>query len=69
MWNGITAGELSTSRIVLNFGEETTGIIQNTNDTNLTNQNVWYTQDGRRLSGKPAKKGVYINNGIKVVIK
>lgn len=69
MWDGITAGELSTSRIVLNFGEETTGIIQNTNDTNLTNQNVWYTLDGRRLSGKPAKNGVYINNGIKVVIK
>ena len=69
MWDGITAGELSTSRIVLTFGEETTGIIQNTNDTNLTNQNVWYTLYGRRLSGKPAKKGVYINNGIKVVIK
>lgn len=67
--NGITAGDPSTSRIVLNFGEETTDIIQNTNDTNDTNQNVWYTLDGRRLSGKPAKKGVYINNGIKVVIK
>ena len=69
MWDGITAGELSTSRIVLNFGEETTGIIQHTNDTNLTNQNAWYTQDGRRPSGKPPNKGVYINNGIKVVIK
>lgn len=29
----------------------------------------WYTIDGRKLSGKPMKKGVYIHNGHKVVIK
>ena len=29
----------------------------------------WYSIDGRRLSGKPAKKGLYIKNGHKVVIK
>ena len=29
----------------------------------------WYTLDGRRLSGKPTKKGLYIVNGKKVVIK
>lgn len=29
----------------------------------------WYSLDGRRLSGKPAKKGMYINNGKKVIIK
>jgi hypothetical protein len=29
----------------------------------------WYTLDGLRLSGKPTKKGLYINNGNKVVIK
>ena len=29
----------------------------------------WYSLDGRRLSGKPTQKGVYINNGKKVVIK
>lgn len=29
----------------------------------------WYTIDGVRLSGKPSKKGLYINNGRKVVIK
>jgi hypothetical protein len=28
-----------------------------------------YTLDGRRLSGKPSQKGVYINKGIKVVMK
>jgi hypothetical protein len=30
---------------------------------------VWYTIDGRRLSGKPTQKGLYIVNGKKVVIK
>ena len=28
-----------------------------------------YTLDGRRLSGKPSQKGIYINNGKKVIIK
>ena len=30
---------------------------------------AWYTLDGVRLSAKPTKKGLYINNGKKVVIK
>ena len=30
---------------------------------------AWYTLDGRRLSGKPAAKGLYIKNGKKTVIK
>lgn len=29
----------------------------------------WYSIDGRKLGSKPTKKGVYINNGQKVVIK
>lgn len=29
----------------------------------------WYSIDGRKLNGKPTKKGLYINNGKKVVIK
>ena len=33
------------------------------------NGGEWYTLDGRKLSGKPAKKGVYVNNGQKVVIR
>ena len=57
---------------VLNFGdEEATGIISTTNLTNYTNSAGagWYAIDGRKLSGKPTKKGVYIHNGNKVVIK
>jgi hypothetical protein len=30
---------------------------------------LWYTLDGKRLSGKPTQKGIYIHNGKKVVIK
>ena len=29
----------------------------------------WYTLDGRRLNGQPATKGIYINNGKKILIK
>ena len=29
----------------------------------------WYTLDGRKLNAKPTTKGLYIHNGLKVVIK
>ena len=29
----------------------------------------WFTLDGRKLSGKPAQKGIYINNGKKIVVR
>ena len=31
--------------------------------------NEWYTLDGRKLNGKPNAKGMYINNGKKIVVK
>jgi hypothetical protein len=31
--------------------------------------NTWFSIDGRKLNGKPVKKGLYINNGKKLVIK
>ena len=30
---------------------------------------VWYSLDGRRLSNKPSQRGVYINNGRKIVVQ
>ena len=30
---------------------------------------TWYDMNGRRLDGKPTQKGVYINNGVKVIVK
>ena len=71
--NGITAGDPSSPNairaFVLNFGDEETGILSTTNFTNFTNSDAWYSLDGRKLNGKPTTKGLYINNGRKVVIK
>lgn len=35
----------------------------------LDGSDEWFSIDGRRLSGKPSKRGLYINKGKKVVIK
>jgi len=35
----------------------------------MKNGESWFSLDGRRLGGKPAKAGLYIRNGKKVVIK
>ena len=69
---GIAAGDTHNQAraFVLNFGDsETTGILSTTNLTNDTNSDAWYDLSGRRLNGKPTQKGLYINNGCKVVIK
>ena len=29
----------------------------------------WYTLDGHQLIGKPTQRGIYINNGKKVIVK
>jgi len=66
-----TSGEQGISRFVLNFGdgEQATGISLSSLLSPLSsNENTWYSLDGRRLTGKPTQKGVYINNGRKVVI-
>jgi hypothetical protein len=51
--------------------DDATGI-RSIDNGQLTIDNLagaWYSLDGRRLSGKPTKSGVYVNNGRKVVIK
>lgn len=47
---------------------EATGIRTNVNDSDKVNDSR-YTIDGRKLLGKPTQKGIYVHNGIKVVIK
>ena len=54
--------------IIIFDGEETTGI-RSIDNGQLTIDNSWYTIDGRKLDGKPTAKGIYVNNGRKVVIK
>ena len=43
----------------------TTDLHQVTSDKSQVISDEWYTIDGRKLNGKPAKKGVYIQNGKK----
>ena len=58
------------SRLFINW-DEVTGIEDDSPsimDHSPFNE-VWYTLDGRRLNGQPKKKGLYLNNGKKVVIR
>ena len=55
---------------ILNFGDEETTAIDEMRNENVEMRNgAWYTVDGVKLSGKPTRKGLYIFNGKKVVIK
>ena len=51
--------------------EETTGILNIEHSTlNIEHSaDAWFTLDGRKLDGNPHAKGVYIQNGRKVIIK
>ena len=64
-------GGAGARAFVLDFGDgssELTGIISITADQRSTD-GATYTLDGRKLNGMPTAKGVYIQNGRKVVIK
>ena len=63
-WLSVNTG-VPSARITIVFDDATK--IANTNITNITNGN-WYTIDGRKVNA-PSKKGIYIMNGKKVVVK
>ena len=48
---------------------DNTGIRGINADSRSLPSDGWYTLDGRRLAGRPTVKGIYINNGRKVVVK
>ena len=59
-----------TVRLVSRSGETTAIGTLDTKTGELSfDSESWYTLDGVRLSGKPSTKGIYINNGKKIVIK
>ena len=75
--DGAAGARLKAFRI--NFGDdETSGILSLSKDSRSSGES-WFTLDGRKLDGKPTRKGLYIrstsgrlqgkNNGVKVVIK
>ena len=55
----------------LNFdSEEETGIILTSGPSPKGDgSDYWYTIDGCKLSGKPTQRGMYINNGKKILVK
>ena len=64
------AGSNSAKGGIFFFNDpETTGITHVNNNNVSTDDDAWYSLDGRRLSGKPAQKGVYIHKGRKEVIR
>ncbi len=64
-WLSINTGEPS-ARIMIVFDSEATGI-KTTDCTDYTDS-VWYDLNGRKVNA-PSKKGIYIMNGRKVVVK
>ena len=72
--NGLTAGPASSGSLIkafnLNFGEETG--IEEVNGYGLWVNGYgagWYSLDGCHLGSKPTDAGLYIHNGVKVLIK
>ena len=65
-WLEIPNSANAAPAMTIVFGEATgIGVIDNGQRTS----GDWYDLNGRKLEGNPTKKGVYIQNGRKVVIK
>lgn len=69
-----TTTALSSPRLDMLFDDNddmVTGISSTANGqwSTFNDSAVWYTLDGRRLMGQPTRKGLYIVNGKKVVVK
>lgn len=62
--------QLVQALIAQNFRKDASGI-DNTQRSIYNNEEseLWYTLDGRKLTGKPSTSGIYINKGLKVVVK
>ena len=70
--SGKAGTEMPNRIIVRLLGKDGTVTAIGTMDTktgNVTFGDEWYSLDGRRVQGQPTQKGVYVNNGKKVVIK
>ena len=56
-----------TEGLLLNF-EGATGIVDVRENTEDGSSDAWYDLQGRKLNGKPSRKGMYIHHGVKVVV-
>ena len=59
------------ARVMLHFEDEPTGISTTPNPSYQggDRKGVYYSVDGRKVSGQPAQRGLYIKNGRVVVVK
>ena len=68
----VNLGSQEVKQFVLNFGDVTDRIESlspNPSPVREGSADAWYDLNGRKLSGKPAQRGIYIYKGKKVVIK
>ena len=69
-WLNVEKSAANGARLLsINTGGESTGIETTYFTTPANSSGAWYGLDGRKLDGKPTKKGLYIYNGKKQVIK
>ena len=68
--NGIVAGAPANGvrSIVLNFDDEATGIVSIAQETEIIKEG-WFSLNGMKLDKQPTTKGLYIQNGRKVIVK
>ena len=64
----LNGGNAAATRGIVIEGGGTTGIRNLVSDSEASH-GEWYDLQGRKLDGKPIRKGVYILNGRKVVVK
>ena len=64
-----TAQSSNLSRIMMDFDSEATGIENVQRSTESRKADTWYDLSGRRIGVRPTRKGLYIRNGQKVVVR
>ncbi len=63
----LTEVEEASAKVRLVVGDDEASALNTISVGNVEADGVWYTMDGRKLSGKPTEKGIYIVNGKKVM--
>ena len=64
---GVTEAQAGIKQFVMDLGDDDPTGIQNVVTGSQTEG--WYDLSGRKLAGKPAQKGIYVNGGRKVTVK
>jgi hypothetical protein len=63
-----TGGSTTAPRLNININGEVTSLTPAPSPTGA-GSGYWYTIDGRKVNGQPLKKGLYIKNGKKEVVR